>query len=257
MKHIQKNLRKYQILCWIGALERGWRSYGSIQPPSVSNVAAHMLDEDVYPGNTFDKFGEEYRTKLTSRQKNDAMGHVKRYLNRLCTTYRSQGLLKFLTPSDLSGEDDDLDYFSIDGMENILDIGGKNVTVQKKSDNFLDLKKGWASQNRFVRIYTLTNWGQKRIGLNFDSKIERPLDPTKQAPLDLYFESKCELVEHNNLDVSTDSVLFPDFDHKSMTNSGGYTTKMAVPRIEVYHYEYPEVYIREIDTNATHKIDRR
>ncbi len=80
---VQKYLRMFQVLSWIGALNEGFKreiSGGSTLPATVSNIAGVMINEDVMT--------ECYA------EADDSFTQLKNHLNMLLTKYRLNGFVR-------------------------------------------------------------------------------------------------------------------------------------------------------------------
>lgn len=120
---IQDNLRFYQLLKWIQALDDGFGKLRGLehQPPTVSNLGAYMI----YFEAMSDRYPDDSGT--------DTFKFIKNHINMLLSKYRIGG---FVTRPE---------------------------KVKQTRENHLALRKGFASRGQRVYRYALTKSGRKAV----------------------------------------------------------------------------------------------
>lgn len=247
---VQNNLRKYQTLCWIHALEQGWHARGGrvTQPPTLANLAMHMLDEEVYPAGVLDRFGTEITERIPPTEEQAALAFLKRHLNRLCQRYRSAGLVKYLTPADLETDHLQEAYANSDAHD--LEKRNGCLVVKKTTATHLDRKKGWATDNRFVRILHLTDWGRVKSGVA-ETPVDQPDPLTNFTALDTHFAAKQVVSSRLSIEPATDTITIPQ-----ATRHGWELTTLTVARIEIIHATDSTLHVRDLDTQEVETLSR-
>lgn len=207
-----------------------------------------MLDDEVYPAGVLDRFGSDTTKRLRPTEEQAAFAFLKRHLNRRCQTHRSAGLLKQLTPADLETDHLQTAYAHSDAHD--LETRNGCLVVKKTTATHLDRGKGWATNNRFVRILHLTDWGRVKSGVAETSAAQTvPLtDPTA---LDAHFAAKQALRSRLPMEPPTDTITIPQ-----ATRYSWVLTTVTVPRIEIIHATASSLLVHDLDTQAVETLSR-